>query len=147
MEGLRIKELLLYRDQRGWLGEIMREDESEMRPSMSYLSMTMPGLARGPHEHSKQTDVFCFIGKFRLYLWDNRKKSATFGSKKIVDTSDNPTVVVVPPGIVHAYKNIGSAEGLVINLPDKLYKGWGKTETVDEKRYENDPRSPFQIED
>jgi dTDP-4-dehydrorhamnose 3,5-epimerase len=53
----------------------------------------------------------------------------------------------VPPGIVHAYKNIGSSQGLVINLPDRLFRGWGKTEAVDEIRHENDPESPFRIED
>lgn len=147
MKGLYIKEVLLYRDQRGWLGEILREDESEIRPAMTYLSMTRPGLTRGPHEHREQTDCFCFIGRFRLYLWDNRKKSVTYGEKKIIDTSEAPTIVVVPPGIVHAYRNIGSAEGIVINLPDRLYKGWGKTEPVDEIRHEDDTRNPFRIEE
>ncbi len=147
MEGLQIKQVLLYKDQRGWLGEIIRKDESEIIPAMVYLSMTRPGLARGPHEHIKQTDCFCFVGKFRIYLWDNRKHSSTYKEKKVVDTSDIPTLAIVPPGIVHAYRNIGSTDGLVINLPDRLYKGWGKTETVDEIRHESDPRSPFNIED
>lgn len=147
MEGVLIKQVLLYKDQRGWLGELIREDESDITPAMVYMSMTRPGLARGPHEHKQQTDLFCFVGKFRFYLWDNRKNSPTYMEKKIVDTSDIPTIAVVPPGVVHAYKNIGKTDGLVINLPDKLYKGWGKSETVDEIRYENDPRSPFQLED
>lgn len=147
MEGLQIRQLLLYRDQRGWLGEILREDESEIKPAMSYISMTRPGLVRGPHEHRNQTDCFCFIGTFRLYFWDNRKNSSTYREKKILDTTDASTVVIVPPGIVHAYKNISNTDGLVINLPDKLYKGWGKTETVDEIRYEDDLKTPFRIED
>jgi len=147
MEGVLIKQVLLYKDQRGWLGELIREDESELTPAMVYISMTRPGLARGPHEHKQQTDLFCFVGKFRFYLWDNRKNSATYMEKKIVDTSDIPTIAVVPPGVVHAYKNIGNTDGLVINLPDKLYKGWGKTEKVDEIRYENDTKTPFRLED
>ena len=147
MEGVLIKQVLLYKDQRGWLGELIREDESDITPAMVYMSMTRPGLARGPHEHKQQTDLFCFVGKFRFYLWDNRKNSPTYMEKKIVDTSDIPTIAVVPPGVVHAYKNIGKTDGLVINLPDKLYKGWGKSETVDEIRYENDPKTPFRFED
>jgi dTDP-4-dehydrorhamnose 3,5-epimerase len=147
MEGVLVKQVLLYKDQRGWLGELIREDESEITPAMVYISMTRPGLARGPHEHRQQTDLFCFVGKFRFYLWDNRKNSPTYREKKIVETSDIPTIAVVPPGVVHAYKNIGNSDGLVINLPDKLYKGWGKTETVDEIRYENDPKTPFRLED
>ena len=147
MEGVEIKELSLYEDQRGWLGEILREDESGFRPVMSYISMTKPGLVRGPHEHEEQTDFFCFMGRFRLYLWDNRKTSSTFLERRIVDIPDIPTIAVVPPGIVHAYKNTGSRDGLVINLPDRLYRGHGKTEPVDEIRHEDDESSPFRIEE
>jgi len=147
MEGVEIKELNLFEDQRGWLSEIFRDDESSFRPVMSYLSMTKPGLVRGPHEHVEQTDYFCFIGKFRLYLWDNRQGSPTYNQHKFIDTSGSPTVAIVPPGIVHAYKNITDMEGLVINMPDKLYRGEGKSEDIDEIRHENDPSSPFRIEE
>lgn len=147
MKGFEIKELVQHKDERGWLAEIIRDDESEIKPLMSYLSMTRPGVARGPHEHKEQTDYFCFIGKFRIYLWDNRKDSDTFRQRKIVETSDVPTVAVVPPGIVHAYKNIDSREGLVINLPDRLYMGRGKKEEVDEIRYEDDGNSSYRIEE
>ena len=147
MEGVQIKQLLLYKDNRGWLGEIIREDESDIRPVMSYLSSTRPGETRGPHEHKIQTDCFCFIGRFRIYLWDNRKKSPTFMKKKVIDTSDIPTMAIVPPGVVHAYKNIDNKDALVINLPDRLYKGWGKAEPVDEIRYEDKSSSTFRIDE
>lgn len=147
MEGLVVKELVIHEDERGWLAEIIRDDESELKPVMSYLSMTNPGLVRGPHEHRDQTDCFCFIGRFRLYLWDNREKSTTFQEHKRIDTSDTPTVVIVPPGIVHAYKNTGNGKGLVINLPDRLYKGNGKKGPVDEIRYEDDTSALFRIEE
>ncbi len=114
---------------------------------MTYISMTKPGLARGPHEHVEQTDVFCLLGHFRLYLWDNRESSATYKQKKIVDTQDAPLVAVVPPGVVHAYKNMGTKDGLVMNLPDRLYKGWGKNEPVDEIRHEDDSSSDYKIDD
>jgi dTDP-4-dehydrorhamnose 3,5-epimerase len=147
MEGLEIRELPLYKDQRGWLGEILREDESEFRPVMSYLSLTNPGLVRGPHEHKEQTDYFCFIGMFRIYLWDNRKTSSTYMEHRIIDTKNVPTIAVVPPGIVHAYKNIDRREALVINMPDRLYMGRGKKEPVDEIRHEDNTSSPFRIEE
>ncbi|MDH4028289.1 MAG: WxcM-like domain-containing protein [Nitrospirota bacterium] len=147
MEGVEVKVLPVHKDQRGWLSEIIREDETDFRSSMTYLSLTRPGLARGPHEHAEQTDYFCFIGRFRVYLWDNRQASPTYMKKKVVDTTDAPTVVIVPPGIVHAYKNTGSTDGLVINLPDRLYMGHGKKEPVDEIRHEDDPQSPFRLDE
>jgi dTDP-4-dehydrorhamnose 3,5-epimerase len=110
------------------------------------MSMTKPGIARGPHEHLDQTDYFCFFGNFRLYLWDNRKASKTYQQRLVFDFQGRPHIAVVPPGIVHAYKNIGESDALVFNMPDRLYKGKGKTLPVDEIRYEDDPRSPFRID-
>ncbi len=147
MEGLEVKELKVYEDQRGWLAEIFRVDETDFKPAMSYLSQTKPGLTRGPHEHKDQIDYFCFIGKFRLYLWDNRQDSSTYKEEKIIDTDGTPTVAIVPAGVVHAYKNIDTNDGLVINLPDRLFMGHGKAKPVDEIRHEDDPESPFRIED
>lgn len=112
--------------------------------------MTKPGTTRGPHEHLAQTDYFCFAGpsNFKIYLWDNRKNSKVYRQKvEISAGEDNPMVIIVPPRIVHAYKNIGKKEGLVINFPNKLYAGRQKKEKVDEVRYENDPNTPFQVED
>ena len=146
MEGIVIKELNQFHDDRGWLVELFREDETDFRPVMSYVSMTKPGISRGPHEHCDQSDYFCFFGNFRLYLWDNRSGSSTFGKEMTFDMCGTPHIAIVPPHVVHAYKNIGDNEGLVLNLPDRLYRGSSKKEPVDEIRYEGDPSSPFRIE-
>jgi len=146
ISGVVIRKFTEFRDQRGWLSELYRTDEAgEYRAAMAYLSVTNPGLTRGPHEHKDQTDYFCFMGTFTLSLWDNRKESATYGKKMVVENADR-MIVVVPPGVVHAYRNSGKDEGIVLNFPDRLYAGWGKKEKVDEVRYENDAESPFKIE-
>jgi dTDP-4-dehydrorhamnose 3,5-epimerase len=146
VEGVFTKKLTVYDDSRGWLTEIFRNDETGFRPAMSYISMTKPGVARGPHEHLYQSDYFCFFGNFRLYLWDNRKESSTYGEKMILDTGGAPHVAIVPPRVVHAYKNVGSADALVVNLPDRLFKGEKKAFPVDEVRHEDDPESPFVLD-
>lgn len=146
MEGVVIKELNVFTDERGWLTELFRYDETDFRPVMSYVSMTKPGIARGPHEHLDQSDFFCFFGNFRLYLWDNRQGSPSYGEKFVMDMKGKPVTAIVPPRVVHAYKNMGPGDGLVLNLPDRLFKGQGKKDPVDEVRYENDPGSPFRIE-
>lgn len=147
--GVMIRPLGKYTDQRGWLIEMFRRDElpSGLDPAMGYMSSTKPGVARGPHEHREQSDIFFFPGNssFRLYLWDNRIPNGAH------ETIDLPLgqyfCVVVPPGVVHAYKNIGSVDGIVMNFPDRLYAGRGRTEPVDELRHEDDPDSPFKIDD
>jgi len=96
-------------------------------------------VARGPHEHVDQTDYFCFIGpsNFKIYLWDARADSPTFGTRQIIYAgADSPCMVIVPPGVVHAYKNIGNENGIVFNGPNRLYAGHGKSSPVDEIRHE-----------
>jgi dTDP-4-dehydrorhamnose 3,5-epimerase len=151
IEGVLRKTVKAYTDQRGWLMEIFRNDElaAELHPAMAYISETLPGIARGPHEHRTQTDYFAFLGpgEFRLYLWDIRVKSPTYGvSMSLVVGQYNPCTVVVPPGVVHAYKNAGDVPGWVFNLPNQLYAGEGRKELVDEIRHENDPLSPFSLD-
>jgi len=143
-----IKPLNKFIDERGWLAELFRSDEvpAEHMPAMTYVSATRPGVARGPHEHVDQTDYFCFLGpaNFKVYLWDSRQSSPTFGVKQVLFAGiDAPKLVIVPPGIVHAYKNVSSEDGLVFNAPNRLYAGEGKRLPVDEIRHEEAADSPF----
>jgi dTDP-4-dehydrorhamnose 3,5-epimerase len=140
-----------FYDDRGWLAELFRIDElaEEFRPEMSYVSFTNPGTKRGPHEHVDQADLFCFIGPstFMLRLWDNRKDSPTYNMVLTLFVGeDNPTAVVVPKGVVHGYKNIGSADGMVINCPNRLYMGHKRQQPVDEIRHEDDPETIYRMD-
>jgi dTDP-4-dehydrorhamnose 3,5-epimerase len=140
-----------YEDARGWLVELFRYDEIPPvnYPQMAYVSMTLPGVVRGPHEHRFQYDLFCFLGPsdFRLYLWDNREISPTYRVRQVLVVGESrPMAVIVPPGVVHAYRNIGSVPGWVFNAPNQLYAGWKRSQTVDEIRHENRPDSPFRVD-
>lgn len=143
IEGVQITKLVKYVDERGYLVETFRLDSlpEGLKPEMAYVSYTEPGFGRGPHEHEAQTDVFSFIGpgNFKMYLWDYRKESPTYGNRMIFFGGvDNPLTVTVPPGVVHGYKNISRLErGMVLNFPDKLFAGWDKKEKIDEIRHED----------
>ncbi len=148
INGVIIKKIEKYEDNRGWLAEIFRRDELAFDMSMAYVSLTKPGIIRGPHEHVHQSDCFVFLGPgaFRLYLWDRRGDSKTEGESLELEVGeDNPTLVIVPPGVVHGYKCISDIAALSINLPDKLYKGEGKKEEIDEIRWEAKEDSPYKI--
>lgn len=151
IDGVEVKKLEFHRDKRGWLVELYRQDElqSEYHPVMSYASLTRPGVARGPHEHREQSDLFCFLGpsNFKLVLWDNRPTSPTYGQKQeLLVGEDNPVSVLIPPGVVHAYKNVGSVDGLVINCANRLYRGEGRNSPPDEIRHEDNPETIFKID-
>ena len=146
--GVRITELSKFEDDRGWLGELFRSDclLEEDYPQMGYISMTLPGVTRGPHEHLCQIDMFAFIGPgdFELYLWD--KSLLDPHREKYICGESNPVVVMVPPGIIHAYKNVSDKPGFVFNFPNKLYAGPGKSYPVDEIRHEEKSSSLYKID-
>lgn len=151
IEGVKVRPLKKFVDERGWLCELFRHDEWEpdAHPVMSYLSVTLPGVVRGPHEHEDQSDLFCFIGpsNFKVVMWDNRPSSPTYQTKQVVFAGlDSPQAVFIPPGVVHAYKNVGTETGTVINCPNRLFMGEGKQSPIDEIRHEDDPNSPFQVD-
>lgn len=136
--GVIARSLKQYVDTRGWLIELFREDElpAGFEPVMGYVSLTHPGVARGPHEHREQSDGFVFLsGTFEITLWENRPGRERV-KQVIVAGENNPLFLIVPPGVVHAYRNIGDKDATVLNFPDRLYAGRGKKEPVDEIRHE-----------
>jgi len=150
IDGVLIGRDIRYNDRRGWLTELYRSDKlpENFAPAMSYVSMTVPGAVRGPHEHKDQSDCLIFpgMGHFRIFLWDNRPNSRTFEKQLILESSESDTLIlIIPPGVVHGYKNIGSGEAIAVNAPDRLYRGQGGKDEVDEIRHENMPDSPFKI--
>jgi dTDP-4-dehydrorhamnose 3,5-epimerase len=152
IRGVTVKPLSKFNDSRGWLTELFRHDEwpDEFRPAMAYISSTIPGVTRGPHEHFDQADLFCFLGpsNFKLRMWDNRADSETFGNViTLVVGQDNPNAVLIPKGVVHAYQNVGGVDGIVINCPNRLYMGPEKREPIDEIRHEDDIETSFVMSD
>lgn len=148
IDGVHVLDLKAHTDDRGWLTELFRADEmgADQAPAMGYASETKPGVKRGPHEHANQTDHFVVIGAgvFEFCLWDDRKDSPTTGKRmKLTAGGDHPRRISVPPGVVHAYKNISSEPAVLLNFPNALYAGDGRKDPVDEIRYENVEDHPF----
>jgi dTDP-4-dehydrorhamnose 3,5-epimerase len=152
IDGVVVRPLKKFVDERGWLSELFRVDEldAEFHPAMAYISFTEPGVTRGPHEHADQADFFCFIGpsNFKIRVWDNRPDSPTYNRVTTVyGGADNPLSILIPKGVVHAYRNVGSSPGAVINLPNRLFMGEGRREEVDEIRHEDDPDTKYRMDD
>jgi dTDP-4-dehydrorhamnose 3,5-epimerase len=152
IHGVVVRDLRKHVDERGWLSELFRHDElaEEFYPRMAYISQSHPHVQRGPHEHVDQADFFCFIGpsNFKLRLWDNRRDSETYHSVMTLFVGeDNPKSVLVPKGVVHAYRNTGHGIGIVINFPNRLFMGANRAEEIDEIRHEDDPDTIFRLDD
>jgi dTDP-4-dehydrorhamnose 3,5-epimerase len=152
IKGVVVNQLTTVIDSRGWLAELYRHDDlaEEFFPMMAYISGTNPGITRGPHEHVDQADFFCFLGpsNFKLRLWDNREDSETYRcTTTLLVGEDNPVSVMIPAGVVHAYQNVGDVDGIVINCPNRLYRGHARKEEVDEIRHENNGETIFKMDD
>jgi dTDP-4-dehydrorhamnose 3,5-epimerase len=152
IEGVKVAAVRKFIDERGWLAELFRHDEvnSEFHPTMAYISVTLPGILRGPHEHVDQADLFGWFGPgdFKVTLWDNRKESPTFGNRmELFMGGNNPGTVIVPKGVVHCYRCVSAESGWVFNAPNQLYAGEGKKAPVDEIRHEDDPGNPFVMDE
>ncbi len=150
IDGVVFEPLPAFTDHRGWLIELFRDDEllPGQRPAMAYVSETLPGVARGPHDHVDQTDYFAFVGPgdFAVYVWDIRVESPTWGRcQRVVVGESSPHRAIIPPGVVHAYRNISAKPGWVFNAPNRLYAGKGKRGPVDELRYEDRENSPYEM--
>lgn len=148
IKGVVFFDLETYKDDRGFLIELFRNDclENENFPKMAYISETKPGVVRGPHEHQFQSDLFCFTGPgdFELTLWEKRFFDEIYEERHLVG-SKNPVAVIVPPGVVHSYKNLSDHPGVVFNAPNKLYAGPGKCYPIDEIRHESDKNTSYKV--
>lgn len=151
IQGVQVKAVRKFLDDRGWLGEVFRFDEigSEYRPVMGYVSISHPDVVRGPHEHRDQSDLFVFLGpgNFKIYLWDNRAKAPTYRNKMVLfGGQDAPLSVLIPPGVVHAYRNVTPVPAVVHNYPNQLFMGEGRRSPIDEIRHEDDANTPFRVD-
>ncbi len=125
IKGVRIKPLKKIVDERGYLMEIMRDDDDHFQQfGQMYLSVCNVGFVKGWHMHKIQTDNMVVVaGKARILLYDQREDSPTKGETMEIfsDTADNQVLVSIPPGIMHGWECDGEEALHVINCPTHHY--------------------------
>ena len=144
IDGVRFKPLRLIPDDRGYLMEVLRDDDELFkRFGQCYISATYPGIVKAWHAHQRQTDNFCCVhGNVKVGLYDGRENSPTFGEIQAVVVGElNRTLVQIPPGVWHGWVCLGHDLALVLNVPTEHYD----YENPDElRRPWNDPSIPFE---
>lgn len=124
IHGAAIKPLRLIPDERGRLMEILRSDDPLFRKfGQAYLTTAYPGVVKAWHYHRKQTDHFCVVrGMAKVVLYDGRKSSPTYRMINEFFIGElNPSLVVIPNLVMHGYKNIGTEEVYLLNMPTEVY--------------------------
>jgi len=123
--GVRSKRLTLVPDERGWLLEILRADETDLFQKFGqvYVSATYPGVVKAWHFHRRQVDNFaCVSGMVKLVLIDTREDSPTRGAvNEFFLGTQNPMLVQVPNLVYHGWKCISLEPSLVVNVPTEPY--------------------------
>lgn len=125
IEDVRLRQLVRHVDERGSLTEILRSDWPEFqRFGQATVTVNYPGVIRAWHWHMRQSDLFVVVsGMVKLPLYDARAASPThLEVNEFFLGEDNFAALLVPPGVYHGYKTIGTKPALILNFPDQLYE-------------------------
>jgi len=124
IDGVKIKKLVVRKDERGRLMEIVRtDDELFEKFGQVYMTTVYPGYVKAWHYHKKQTDNFaCVKGKIKLVLYDGREGSKTKGEvNEFTMSLENPIVVQIPKEVCHGFEAGSDEEACVINTVTEPY--------------------------
>ncbi|MFQ6019943.1 MAG: dTDP-4-dehydrorhamnose 3,5-epimerase family protein [Dehalococcoidia bacterium] len=122
--GVEIKQLAKHADERGYLIELLRSDDPFFTKfAQSYVSMNYPNVIRAWHWHTVQTDYFVVVkGMIKVALYDAREGSPTRGEvNEFYQGENNDIILMIPPGVMHGYKTVGTEPSLLVNFPSELY--------------------------
>ena len=113
-----LKNIEKHTDERGWLVEILRDDEIKEEIKQVYFSTSKPGVIRGNHYHKHKVEWFSVVkGKAKLVLEDNESKER----EELILSEDKPAIVKVPPNISHAIQNISDDEMYLIVIVNEVF--------------------------
>jgi len=130
--GVMIEPLRVYPDDRGFFSELARLGSSGIAARMIADSehqiqisttLTYPGTIKAIHYHYRQTDLWAPIaGMLQVVLCDLRRHSDTFGRINTIYTGvHRPWEILIPPGVGHGYKVLGTQPAQLVYLTDRYY--------------------------
>jgi dTDP-4-dehydrorhamnose 3,5-epimerase len=133
IEGVKIKQLQVFKDERGYLMELLRSDDIIFEKfGQVYLTVAYPGVIKGWHWHKKQNDFFVVVkGNAKVVLYDIRENSKTKGKvEEFIMGEKNPILLKIPSMVAHGFTPIGDNPCFLINCPTEVYN----REKPDEER-------------
>ncbi len=132
IHGVRIERLAVFVDDRGSFSEIARLGAPGLAEQMVpdgkrqiqiSSTLTYPGAIKAIHYHWRQTDLWIPVsGMLQVFLYDLRLDSPTFGRINTVFTGVlQPWELLIPPGIGHGYKVLGTEAARLLYMTDHFY--------------------------
>lgn len=128
ISGVRVERLSLWPDDRGYFLEIMRQGRglsAALAPGSCQVSsaLSYTGTIKALHYHFEQTDLWTPVqGQLQVCLFDLRADSPTFGACNTLFTGTlQPWAILIPPGVGHGYKVIGSEAAVLVYVTDRFH--------------------------
>jgi len=128
IQGVKIKKLNVFKDERGLLMEMMRNDDDIFESfGQVYLTLTKRGIAKAWHFHELQDDHFvCVEGKALVVLHDMREDSKTKGETQefilsAPEIEGDHLLIKIPKGVAHGFTAIDCDQAKIVNTPTKKY--------------------------
>ena len=109
MRDIEIIELKKRSDERGWLIEALRGESMNGSREFGqiFVSVAKPGKVRGNHYHNRKIEWFCVPTGIALLLLKDPDSGEEL---EIPMGEDNPKTVKITPPIIHAIKNVGDKD-------------------------------------
>jgi dTDP-4-dehydrorhamnose 3,5-epimerase len=128
IDGVAIQPLTIWPDDRGYFAEVFRFGRGlvESYPSATTqvsCALSYPGTIKAFHYHRRQTDFWApLVGMFQVALVDLRRDSRTFGHRNTIYVGQlRSWAILIPPGVAHGYKVIGSEAAVLVYATDRFY--------------------------
>jgi len=128
IDGVRLESFSLLPDDRGYFLEVFRSGQGlpasfDTKTIQVSAAFSFPGTIKAFHYHRHQTDFWVAArGMLQVALVDLRTASNTFGRKNTLFVGElRPWQVLIPPGVAHGYKVIGSTPAMLVYVTNQFY--------------------------
>lgn len=123
LEGIKVADLKVFPDERGFFSEGMREDWKDLlgddKIAQVNISKSFPGMIRAWHRHVKgQNDYFIVLkGSLKICAFDEH----TGELSEVVLSGDKLQVAKIPGKYWHGTKCVSNDHSLTVYLVSNLY--------------------------
>jgi dTDP-4-dehydrorhamnose 3,5-epimerase len=128
IEGVRVAPYALWPDDRGYFLEVLRVGtglaaQFDAATTQVSAALSYHGTIKAFHFHLQQTDLWMPAqGMFQVALVDLRPNSSTYGAKNTLYAGSlRPWQILIPPGVGHGYKVIGSDAAMLVYVTNRFY--------------------------
>jgi UDP-2-acetamido-2,6-beta-L-arabino-hexul-4-ose reductase len=118
---IKVKEIEKKTDERGWLIEFIHLSEVKKKTGQLYIVTLKPGSVRGNHYHKRKTEWFGVIKGKALFVFEDIKTKEKEEITLDEGTEEKTKAIFIPENIVHAIKNTGDKEAIVVAFIDEEF--------------------------